>query len=29
MMSDEKYDKAKKRVEELKKFYSNLVTLNA
>ena len=25
-MSDEKYDKAKKRVEELKKFYSNLVT---
>ena len=26
MMSDEQYDKAKKRVEELKKFYSNLVT---
>ena len=26
MMSDEKYNKAKKRVEELKKFYSNLVT---
>ncbi|MEA3358201.1 MAG: 2TM domain-containing protein [Thermodesulfobacteriota bacterium] len=26
MMSDERYDKAKKRVEELKKFYSNLVT---
>lgn len=25
-MSDERYDKAKKRVEELKKFYSNLVT---
>jgi len=25
-MSDEKYNKAKKRVEELKKFYSNLVT---
>ena len=25
-MSDEQYDKAKKRVEELKKFYSNLVT---
>lgn len=26
MMSNERYDKAKKRVEELKKFYSNLVT---
>jgi hypothetical protein len=26
MMSDERYNKAKKRVEELKKFYSNLVT---
>jgi len=26
MMSDEKYKKAKKRVEELKKFYRNLVT---
>lgn len=25
-MSDERYNKAKKRVEELKKFYSNLVT---
>ena len=25
-MSDEQYDKAKKKVEELKKFYSNLVT---
>jgi uncharacterized protein YhhL (DUF1145 family) len=26
MMNDEKYEKAKKRVEELKKFYSNLTT---
>lgn len=26
MMNDEKYEKAKKRVEELKKFYGNLVT---
>ena len=26
MMSNEQYDKAKKRVEELKKFYSNLIT---
>jgi hypothetical protein len=26
MMNDEKYDKAKKRVEELKGFYGNLVT---
>ena len=25
-MNDEKYEKAKKRVEELKKFYGNLVT---
>jgi len=25
-MSNERYDKAKKRVEELKKFYSNVVT---
>ena len=26
MMNDEKYEKAKKRVEELRKFYGNLVT---
>ena len=26
IMSDEKYEKAKKRVKELKKFYGNLVT---
>ena len=26
MMSDEKYKKAKKRVEELRKFYRNLIT---
>jgi uncharacterized membrane protein YecN with MAPEG domain len=26
IMNDEKYEKAKKRVEELKKFYGNLVT---
>jgi hypothetical protein len=26
VMHDEKYEKAKKRVEELKKFYGNLVT---
>jgi len=26
MMNDEKYEKAKKRVDELKKFYGNLVT---
>jgi hypothetical protein len=26
MMSDEKYEEAKKRVEELKKFYGNLVS---
>lgn len=26
MMNDEKYEKAKNRVEELKKFYGNLVT---
>ena len=26
MMNDEKYEKAKKRVEELKKFYGNLIT---
>jgi len=26
MMNDEKYEKAKKRVEELKKFYGNLTT---
>jgi len=25
-MNDEKYERAKKRVEELKKFYANLVT---
>jgi hypothetical protein len=25
-MNDERYEKAKKRVEELKKFYGNLVT---
>ena len=26
MMNDERYEKAKKRVEELKRFYGNLVT---
>lgn len=26
MMDDEKYEKAKRRVEELKKFYGNLIT---